>query len=150
MAKQRKLLGEILKAQQQITDDQLNEGLKLHREKGLKLGNALQELGFISGRDLVRALAVQFNMPYVELKKIKIPRPLTHDLIQNVISDMGGELDRIVVNDLQDNTFYARLHIRRDGEEIEVDARPSDAIALAVRVSCPVFVEDSVLDKVSQ
>jgi bifunctional DNase/RNase len=84
------------------------------------------------------------------LKGIKIPRPLTHDLIENVIRGMGGELERIVVNDLQDNTFYARLHVRRDGEDVEIDSRPSDAIALAVRVGCAVFVEDSVLEKVSQ
>ena len=82
------------------------------------------------------------------LKGIEIPRPLTHDLIENVIREMGGKLERVVVNDLKSNTFYARLHILRDGEDIEVDARPSDAIALAVRVSCPIFVEDSVLDNV--
>ena len=84
------------------------------------------------------------------LKGITIPRPLTHDLIENVIREMGGKLARIVVNDLRENTFYARLHISRDGEDIEVDSRPSDAVALAVRVGCPVFVEDSVLNKVSQ
>ena len=84
------------------------------------------------------------------LKGIEIPRPLTHDLVRNVIREMGGELERIVVNDLRDNTFYARLHVRRDGEDIEVDSRPSDAIALAVRTGCPVFVEDSVLEKVTQ
>ena len=84
------------------------------------------------------------------LKGIEIPRPLTHDLIENVIREMGGELDRIVVNDLRDNTFYARLHIRRDGKDVEVDSRPSDAIAIAVRAGCPVFVEDSVLEKVTQ
>ncbi len=84
------------------------------------------------------------------LKGIEIPRPLTHDLVRNVIREMGGELERIVVNDLHDNTFYARLHVRRDGEDIEVDSRPSDAIALAVRTGCPVFVEDSVLEKVTQ
>jgi len=84
------------------------------------------------------------------IKNITIPRPLTHDLIENVIRGMGGELERIVVNDLQKNTFYARLHIRRDEGEVEVDSRPSDAIALAVRVGCPIFVEDSVLEKVSE
>ncbi len=84
------------------------------------------------------------------IKNITIPRPLTHDLIENVIREMGGKLERIVVNDLRDNTFYALLHISRDGEDIEVDSRPSDAVALAVRVGCPIFVEDSVLDKVAQ
>ena len=84
------------------------------------------------------------------LKGIPIPRPLTHDLLESVIVQMGGTLEKIVVNDLRDNTFYATLHIGRDGEDIEVDCRPSDAIALAVRVSCPVYVEDSVLEKVAQ
>ena len=83
------------------------------------------------------------------LKGIEVPRPLTHDLIDNVIKGMGGELERIVVNDLRENTFYAKLHIRRDGEDLEIDSRPSDAIALAVRAGCPVFVEDSVLEKIA-
>ena len=81
------------------------------------------------------------------IKNITIPRPLTHDLIENVIRGMGGELERIVVNDLQENTFYARIHVSRDGAEIEIDARPSDAIALSVRAGCPLYVEESVLDK---
>ena len=83
------------------------------------------------------------------LKGIGIPRPQTHDLIDNVIREMGGELERIVVNDLKESTFYALLHVRQDGKDVAVDARPSDAIALAVRVGCPVFVEDSVLDKIT-
>jgi len=83
------------------------------------------------------------------LKGAELPRPLTHDLLDNVIKGMGGKLSRIVVNDLKDNTFYARLHIVRGEEEIEIDARPSDAVALAVRAGCPIFVEDSVLEKVA-
>jgi hypothetical protein len=83
------------------------------------------------------------------IKGIEIPRPLTHDLLESVIRHMGGRLERVVVNDLRDNTFYALLHIARNGEDIAVDARPSDAIALAVRARCPVYVEDSVLDKVA-
>ena len=82
-----------------------------------------------------------------KLKDIQIPRPLTHDLVANVIREMGGVLTRIVVNDLRDNTFFARLHIERDGQDVEVDSRPSDAVALAVRAGCPIYVEDKVLDK---
>ncbi len=81
-----------------------------------------------------------------QLKEIQIPRPLTHDLLMNVIRDMGGKLTRIVVNDLRDNTFFAQLHIELDGRDVEVDARPSDAIALAVRAGCPVYAEEKVLD----
>jgi hypothetical protein len=84
------------------------------------------------------------------LKGIEIPRPLTHDLIENVIDGMGGKLEKIVVNDLQENTFFAKLHISRDGEDIEIDSRPSDAVAIAVRVKCPIFVEESVLEKLAQ
>lgn len=83
-----------------------------------------------------------------KLKDIQVPRPLTHDLLAGVIREMGGRLTRIVVNDLRDNTFFAQLHVERDGKDIEIDARPSDAIALAVRVGCPVFAEEKVLEKV--
>ncbi len=87
------------------------------------------------------------------IKGLELPRPRTHDLIVGVIREMGGTLQRIVVDDLVEDeakrgTFHAKLHIARDGEDVVVDARPSDAIALAVRVKCPVFVDDSVLDKV--
>ena len=75
-------------------------------------------------------------------------RPLTHDLLASVISRMGGEVARIEVCGLRDNTFYARLLITRDGESIEVDSRPSDAIALAVRLDSPIYVAEEVLDEV--
>ena len=76
-------------------------------------------------------------------------RPLTHDLLASVIGHLGGEVDRIEVCALRDNTFYARLLIHRDGEVIEVDARPSDAIALAVRLESPIYVAEEVLDEVA-
>jgi bifunctional DNase/RNase len=82
-----------------------------------------------------------------KLKDIQVPRPLTHDLLAGVIVEMGGRLTRIVVNDLRDNTFFAQLHVERDGKDIAVDARPSDAIALAVRVGCPIFADEKVLEK---
>ena len=81
-----------------------------------------------------------------KLKEIEIPRPLTHDLLADVIRQMGGELTRVVVNDLRDGTFFARLHIDMGGREVEVDARPSDAIALAVRVGCPLYAEEKVIE----
>lgn len=82
------------------------------------------------------------------LKGIITPRPLTHDLLASVISDLGGELEKIVVHDLRDHTFYAKLVIRRKGEMVEVDARPSDAIALGVGSDTPIYAEERVLQQV--
>ncbi len=84
------------------------------------------------------------------LKHIEVPRPLTHDLLANIIESLHGELERIVVCDLRHGTFYARLIIRHDGELIEVDSRPSDAIALGVAMEVPIFVAEHVLREVAQ
>jgi len=83
------------------------------------------------------------------LKGITTPRPLTHDLVFNIMKEMGGRLERIVINDLRDQTFYAQLVIKKDGELLEVDSRPSDAIALGVASETPIFVADHVLKAVS-
>jgi hypothetical protein len=74
-------------------------------------------------------------------------RPLTHDLLKAIIGDMGGTVQHILVNDIQDNTFFARIVIEHYGRSIEVDARPSDAVALAVRTDVPIYVETHVLDQ---
>ena len=84
-----------------------------------------------------------------KLKDAQVPRPLTHDLLFNIIEQMGGRLTRIVVNDLKEETYYAMLEIKRGDEIIEVDSRPSDAIALAVRTTVPIFVEEQVLNRAS-
>ncbi len=76
------------------------------------------------------------------------PRPQTHELLASVIEAMGGSIERIVISDLREHTFYARLHIRRNGELIDIDSRPSDAIALGVASEVPIFVEEHVLDEV--
>ena len=83
----------------------------------------------------------------MRLQGASVPRPLTHDLLVNVIAEFGGVVEYVVVNDLSDNTFYARIAIQRNGELQLVDARPSDAIALAVRVSVPIYAEESVMEK---
>ena len=70
---------------------------------------------------------------------------MTHDLLRNLISDLNGTVEKIVVCDLKENTFYALIHVRVQGETVAVDARPSDAIALALRVSAPIYVEDVVV-----
>jgi bifunctional DNase/RNase len=81
------------------------------------------------------------------VKNIRAQRPLTHDLLNDTISSLGGLLERIVINDLRDNTFFAKLVVQQDGREVEIDARPSDAIALAALDNTPIFVEESVLEE---
>jgi hypothetical protein len=83
----------------------------------------------------------------MRLQGTAVPRPLTHDLLANVVTEMGGVIQYVVINDLNDSTFYARLAIEHGGELQLVDSRPSDAIALAVRTSVPIYVEESVMDK---
>ena len=85
----------------------------------------------------------------VELQGIQVARPLTHDLLRSIISAVDLEVDYVVVNDLRNETFYATIMVDFNGKTLEIDARPSDAIALAVRVSAPVFVAESVMDEAS-
>ena len=82
----------------------------------------------------------------IPMQKVPVSRPLTHDLLWNSIKELGGKLDHIIIHDLADETFYARLVVFQDGKTLEVDARPSDAIALAIRAEVPIFVEDKVLE----
>ena len=79
------------------------------------------------------------------VKNIVPPRPLTHDLIVAVIDQLGGDLQDIVISDLQDHTYFAKLRVRREGELIEIDCRPSDAIAVAVTAKVPIWVAEDVL-----
>ncbi len=90
--------------------------------------------------------AVEINRKIMD---VQMPRPMTHDLVRNVLKGVGCSLQRIVVDALKDATFYAKLHVQRNGEELKIDARPSDAIALAIAEKVPIFVEDDVLDEVS-
>jgi len=83
----------------------------------------------------------------VKLQEYQVPRPLTHDLLGNVIGALGAAVSSIIVSDLQNDTFYAKIILAIDGKQLEIDSRPSDAIALAVRVSVPIFAEEGVLDK---
>ena len=83
------------------------------------------------------------------LKGIPTPRPMTHDLLASVIENMVGMVDRIEINDLQAHTFFARIHIRQDGKTLEVDSRPSDAIALGIATVVPIYVAEHVLEEVS-
>jgi len=83
----------------------------------------------------------------LELEKTTTPRPMTHDLLKNMILNLGATVKKIVINDLRDNTFYALISIQSPSGNLEIDSRPSDAIALALRVGAPIFVEEAVLKK---
>jgi bifunctional DNase/RNase len=83
----------------------------------------------------------------VKLQGVAVPRPLTHDLLSSVIDTLGASVNSIVVNDLKNDTFFARVILDIDGKQVEVDSRPSDALALAVRTGVPIYAEETVLDK---
>ena len=86
------------------------------------------------------------NAIALQIENMATPRPMTHDLLRNIISDLKADVEKIVVCDLQENTFYALIYLRVNGEVVAVDARPSDAIALALRVRAPIYVEETVID----
>ena len=86
------------------------------------------------------------NAIALQIENIATPRPMTHDLLRNVIQDLNASVQKIVVCDLQENTFYALIYLSLNGETVAIDARPSDAIALALRTRAPIFVEDAVID----
>jgi uncharacterized protein len=85
------------------------------------------------------------NAIALEIEKVQTPRPMTHDLLRNVLNGLNVHVQRVVVSELKDDTFYALIWMERDGETMSVDSRPSDALALALRLDCPIFVEDEVL-----
>jgi bifunctional DNase/RNase len=83
----------------------------------------------------------------VKLQDISVPRPLTHDLIQTIIGNLGAKITHIWVNDLKSDTFFAKICVAVNGKKMEIDSRPSDAIALAVRAQVPIYAEDTVLEQ---
>ncbi|MDP6084529.1 MAG: bifunctional nuclease family protein [Nitrospinota bacterium] len=87
------------------------------------------------------------NAIALEMEQVSTPRPMTHDLLKNIIEGFQAQVARIVVNDLKDNTFYAVITINLNGSEVLIDARPSDAIALALRVNAPIFVAEKVIEE---
>lgn len=102
--------------------------------------------------DTERFLAIWIG-PYeadaitIKLQGVEVARPLTHDLLEQTLTKLGGTISHVVVNDLHDDTFYARIVVDREGDRIELDSRPSDAIALAVRTRAPIFVSESVMER---
>jgi len=101
-----------------------------------------------SGSDTVLPIWVgvyEANAIALEIEKVSTPRPMTHDLIKNVLVGLDAHVHKVVVTELKEDTFYAVIWMERDGHIISVDSRPSDALALALRVDCPIFVEEDVL-----
>ena len=101
-----------------------------------------------SGSDTVLPIWVgvyEANAIALEIEKVSTPRPMTHDLIKNVLTGLDAHVHKVVVTELKDDTFYAVIWMEREGHVISIDSRPSDALALALRVDCPIFVEDEVL-----
>jgi bifunctional DNase/RNase len=92
------------------------------------------------------------NAIALEIEKVSTPRPMTHDLIKNLLLGMDTHVNKVVVNELKDDTFYAVIWLERDGQTLSIDSRPSDALALALRMDCPIYVEEEVLksSKVSE
>ncbi len=86
------------------------------------------------------------NAIALQIENVSTPRPMTHDLLRNMIQDLAGRVDKVVVCDLKESTFYAMIYLTVRGETVAVDARPSDAIALALRTRAPIFVEETVLE----
>ncbi len=87
------------------------------------------------------------NAIALEMQGEKFPRPLTHDLMVLMLEALGAQIEKVVVNDLKDSSYYALIHIKQGGKTILMDARPSDSLALAVRVHCPIFIDEKVLEK---
>jgi len=101
-----------------------------------------------TGSDTVLPIWVgvyEANAIAIEIEKVATPRPMTHDLIKNVLTGLDATVHKIVVTELKDDTFYAVIWLEREGRAISIDSRPSDALALALRMDCPIYVEEQVL-----
>ncbi len=85
------------------------------------------------------------NAIALEIEKVSTPRPMTHDLLKNLLVGLDAQVHKVVVSELRDDTFFAVIWLERDGHIVSIDSRPSDALALALRVDCPIFVDDEVL-----
>jgi bifunctional DNase/RNase len=101
-----------------------------------------------SGGDAVLPIWVgiyEANAIALEIEKVTTPRPMTHDLIKNVLTGLDAQVKKVVVTELRDDTFFAVIWLERDGRIVSIDSRPSDALAVALRLDCPIFVDDEVL-----
>ena len=114
-----------------------------------------QQVVVLKERNGDRAFPIVIGMNEIlaldrRLKNIELPRPMTHDLLENVIDELGGSVEKVVVTDLKDHTFFALLHIEVDGDVIQIDSRPSYAIALCAGVGAPIYVHERVFAKMQQ
>jgi len=121
-----------------IIDEQSDQQIIVIKEKGGK-----RSFPIVIG--IVEILAIDRR-----LKGIQPPRPMTHDLLANVIEGLGAKIEKIVINDLRHHTFYAQIHLSRNGQMVEIDSRPSDAIALGVAYQVPIYVAEHVFELTSQ
>lgn len=90
------------------------------------------------------------NAIALEMQGEKFPRPLTHDLMVNMLKTLGAQVEKVVVTDLKENSYYALITVKHNGKTVEIDARPSDSLALAVRLQCPIYIDEKVLKKCPQ
>ena len=125
----------------ELVIDSIRVGLRHYRRVVvLKEKDAERFLPIWIGPDVADAIAYQ-------LQEVNSPRPLTHDLIMTMISELAGTVTSVAINDLKDDTFYAVVHIEQDGRTLEIDSRSSDAIAIAVRAQVPIYVAEHVLER---
>jgi hypothetical protein len=125
----------------ELVIDSIRVGLRHYRRVVvLKEKDADRYLPIWIGADVADAIALR-------LQDVTVARPQTHDLLSHAISELGGSVISIMINDLKDDTFFAQVRVERDGETIELDSRPSDAIALAVRSEVPIYVLEDVIEK---
>ena len=125
----------------ELVIDSIRVGLRHYRRVVvLKEKDADRYLPIWIGADVADAIAFR-------LQDVSVSRPQTHDLMTKLISELGGTVVSIVVNDLKDDTFFSQIVVERDGETLEIDSRPSDAIALAVRAEVPIYVADDVIER---
>lgn len=121
------------------------EGVYSHEESGTI--HRYVKLVDNRGRELPIAIGPFEAMAiHIALTGASVSRPLTHDLLRSTIEQLGGSLDRVVIDDLWNSTYYAKLYVLRNGSELPIDCRPSDAIAVALRMDAPIYVVDSILD----
>ena len=113
------------------------------------MGQFLITLEEVGGTRLVPIWigAAEANAIAAHIGGHRFPRPMTHDLLINISSELGAKVDRIVVTDIKDDTYYARIDMTRNGKPMKIDSRPSDAIAIAVRAKAPIFIDDTVFNK---
>ena len=122
-----------------IINEEIDQQIIVLREKGA------QQRSFPIVIGMGEIFAIDRRM-----KGIELPRPLTHDLLEQVIERMGGVIQKVVISDLRDHTFFATIHVQQGDNLVEIDSRPSDALALVAGLEIPLFVEDHVFDKLSQ